>query len=156
MAKKPAINKPQINISKKKIKPAGRGERKPVFESLFGDPPAEPTPDPLTDLEYSGDISADGQAEAEAILEAIKREKALRRDAYRLLVDSEFWFAVCFQSREQKEEFLRLIGWGDLGDKYLNGLAIAERLDLPIEPINLPMKPTRAMPKLLRKTPIIK
>lgn len=156
MAQKPTINKPQIKLNKAKIKPAGKGERKPVFGSLFGDLPAEATPDPLQDLEYTGDIEADGEAEAEAILEAIKREKALRRDAYRLLVDSEFWFALCFQSREQKEEFLRLIGWEDLGDKYLNGLEVAERLGLPIEPINLPMKPTRAMPKLLRKTPIIK
>lgn len=156
MAKKPTINKPQIKLNKTKIKPAGKGERKPVFESLFGDPPAELTPDPLAELEYSGDIERDGEAEANAILEAIKREKALRRDAYRLLVDSEYFLVICFQSREQKEEYLRLKGWDDLGDKYLNGLAIADREGLAIEPINLPAKPTRAMPKLLRRTPIIK
>lgn len=153
---KPKINKPKITLNKQKIKLAGKGERKPVFESLFGDPPADVAPDPLQGLEYTGDIEADGEAEANAILEAIKREKQLRRDQYRLLVDTEYFFVVCFQSREQKEEYLRLKGWLDLGDKYLNGLAIAEREGLPLEPINLPAKPTRAMPKLLRKTPIIK
>lgn len=40
--------------------------------------------------------------------------------------------AICFQSREQKEEFLRLAGWLQLGDKYLDGLEVAEKMGMQI------------------------
>lgn len=47
--------------------------------------------------------------------------------------DSEFWFAVCFQSREQKEAFLAALGWAEFGDKYLSGRKCAKKqgVDLP-------------------------
>jgi hypothetical protein len=46
--------------------------------------------------------------------------------------DSEYWVAICFQTREQKEEFLRKLSLLDLGDKYLDGLAVARALKVKI------------------------
>lgn len=48
-------------------------------------------------------------------------------------VDSEYWFCVCFQTRAQKDEFLEKMGWVDLGDKYLDGLEVAQRQKMKIE-----------------------
>ncbi len=55
-------------------------------------------------------------------------------------VDSEYWVAVCFQSREQKEEFLRLAGWLQFGDKYLDGLEIAEHMKIKIGHLTPPVR----------------
>ena len=41
--------------------------------------------------------------------------------------DTEYWVALCFQTREQKEQFLHLMGWFELGDKFIDGMQAAER-----------------------------
>lgn len=61
-----------------------------------------------------------------------ERNKASKKD-FEQRTDSEYWFCVCFQSREEKEELLRLLGWSDLGDKYLDGLKVAEREGINLE-----------------------
>ncbi len=78
------------------------------------------------------------------ILTAFK-ERAQDENA-RLLdaTDSEFWFAVCFQTREQKEEFLKKMGLLDIGDKYLDGLKVAAKLGIKLES---PVPPARKIVK---------
>jgi hypothetical protein len=72
------------------------------------------------------------EAESEALGEvnqALTRfKKSAQREKQRFAdaTDSEYWVALCFQTREQKEEFLRKIGWQHLGDQYLNGMLCAE------------------------------
>lgn len=134
-----------------KITGVGRNQVKPKFETLFDND----TLDPLKNLNYTGDIETDAENEVSEILAAIKQEKQERRDQYRLLVDSEFWLCICFQSREQKDQFLDMAGWQRLGDKYLDGLKVAELMEMPLEPIMLPKKTVREAPVLLRKTPTI-
>jgi hypothetical protein len=131
--------------------------QKPVFDSLLGAYPAERTPDPLAELREIATVTIEDDAtdEVSAIAQAIADEKILRRDAYRTMVDPEFWFAVCFQNREQKEAFLKAVGWFAHGDKYLDGLWVARKLGIQIEPILLEAKPIRAAPKLLRDTEVI-
>jgi len=58
-------------------------------------------------------------------------------------VDSEYWFAVCFQSREQKEEFLRLAKIEGLGDKYLDGLEVAKKMGIRISHLTPPIHKRR-------------
>jgi len=58
-----------------------------------------------------------------------KREQRRYEDA----TDSEFWFAVCFHTREDKEAFLREHGVADLGDKYIDGYKLSEALLRPKE-----------------------
>ena len=43
---------------------------------------------------------------------------------FRDMCDTEYWFAVCFSSREQKDEFLEKIGL-DTSGKYIDGKALA-------------------------------
>lgn len=51
---------------------------------------------------------------------------------FEIVNDSEYWIAVCFETRQQKEEFLALHGLSDLGDKYIDGLAASRRLGKPL------------------------
>ncbi|WP_058622881.1 hypothetical protein [Microbacterium testaceum] len=55
-------------------------------------------------------------------------------DHFKRATDSEYWVAVCFKSREEKERFLESAGLTDLSDKYLDGRAVANRLDVSLEP----------------------
>jgi hypothetical protein len=136
------------------LKPSVMLKRKggdlPKFDSLFGAYPAEGIPDPLADLPIADDPDESVGNEVSAALQAIRDEKAQRRDAYRTIVDTEYWFCVCFQNRAQKDEFLRLAGWIDHGDKYLDGLEIARRMGIKIEPIKLTIKEPPKSPVMLR------
>ena len=48
-------------------------------------------------------------------------------------MDTEFFFCVAFQNREQKEEFLKQTNLIQHGDKYLNGLKVAETLGVKLK-----------------------
>ena len=58
-----------------------------------------------------------------------------KKESKRLVdaTDSEYWFCVSFQTREQCEAFLKTMRWEHLGNKYLNGYDVAaqEGFDLP-------------------------
>lgn len=81
---------------------------------------------------YTDDIEADAKAEIGVMSEALKSFKGYiaetnqrKEDA----TDSEFWCALVFETREQKEEALRVLGVGRLdGDKYIDGAKFAERI----------------------------
>ncbi len=93
-----------------------------------------PADDPLAALEYTGDLQTDAKAEVEAVVTGFaERAKAenLRRIA---ATDSEYWVCLCFQSREQVQEFLRATAWGSPDAKYLDGCAIAGKLKVPLPP----------------------
>lgn len=147
--------KPAIGGGKPKLNSVKIGEQRPVFESLFGAFPAEPTPNPLDAIEIEGTPEERADAEVEAARQHFFDEKHKRRDQYRTQLDHEFWVAICFQNRAQKEKFLSLLGLTDLGDKYIDGLKVAERLNVPIEPENLQIKDLRPAPKLLRDDALI-
>ena len=73
---------------------------------------------------------------AEEVGQVLKGFRArAKQDDKRLMdaVDSEYWIAVCFQTREQKEEFLSKAGWAELGDKYLDGMAVARAMKIKLE-----------------------
>jgi len=57
-------------------------------------------------------------------------------------VDSEYWCCICFQTREQKEAWLKATGLAAIGDKYLDGKRVAAkmRVILPSVPKSQPIK----------------
>lgn len=61
-------------------------------------------------------------------MDRMKKEAARKNDA----VDTEHWIAICFQTRVQKEQFLRALGWIDLGDKYLDGRELAAQMGIAL------------------------
>jgi len=132
--------------AQKRGRQSKRGYAPPNFGSLFDETGME---NPLEDIEYTGDIEADSRQEQSAALRHVIAHKKSMREQWRVTVDTEFWFAVCFQSREQKETFLQKAGLSELGDKYLDGLRLAEKFGIMIEEIALearrPDKPPRGL-----------
>lgn len=147
---KPKIERPIIERPKivrpviERPKMAPRGMMWPEFDTLF-EPDDE---NPLDDLPDSGDIEENVDAELAVTLDTLLTNKKGKNEAYRIANDDEFWLAICFQSEEQKFQFLELSGWIALGDKYIDGLKVAQRLTLAVEPIAMP-KPK--MTRILRK-----
>lgn len=81
---------------------------------------------------------------AEEISEALKAFRDAAAAADRRFMDntdSEYWFCVGFQNRAQKEEFLKKLGLFDHGDKYLDGVYVAQKLGITLE------TPTPQMPR---------
>lgn len=91
------------------------------------------TPDPWRDVQYTGDRAVDAKAEMSATLKAFAARAKEEKQRFRDATDSEYWFCVCFQTRAQKEAFLKAMKWLAHGDKYLDGTAVAERegIELP-------------------------
>lgn len=80
-------------------------------------------------LNFADDTKQELNELQQAFKNAADRENTRFWDA----VDSEFWFAICFQTREQKEEFLQALKLLDLGDKYLDGMKVAKRLQITLK-----------------------
>ncbi len=144
------IERQQLDLNSKGSKRINRvrpGEVAPDFDSLF-DPAG--IRNPLAKLQDTGDMTENAEQEISAALAAIKAEKKQRRDQYRVLTDPNFYLVVCFQSTDQKDEFLEKSGWAAEGTKYLDGLELAGQLGVDVQPINLPRKSVRPAPKALR------
>ncbi|GAB3873816.1 hypothetical protein GCM10029964_014710 [Kibdelosporangium lantanae] len=93
---------------------------------------ADPEPDPLAEVDYTGDLEADSRAELDELHRGFRERAAKEDERFRLATDSEFWFCVCFKSREDKDAFLAAAGLVVIGDKYLDGYATARTLNVPM------------------------
>lgn len=103
------------------------GDLTDLFQSVAG-----PTVDPLADVEYTGDLEVDAAAELVALQTAFVNRRQQEDKRFRDATDSEYWFAVCFRNRADKEKFLAAIGNLD-SDKYLDGRELARRLNIEME-----------------------
>jgi hypothetical protein len=79
-----------------------------------------------------GTFAARAEQEMSALEAGIKKRKKAERDRFQAATDSEYWFAVCFQSRAEKETFLRAAGLWEHGDKYLDGRVVADTLGIDV------------------------
>lgn len=109
----------QITI--KKIGQMGAGAPQPTEESIvkYGDKP---------------NIIADTNAEVQALKTLLKGGSAQEKDKRAKNVDSGFWFAAYFQTREQKEAFFKKIGIKLEGGQYVNGFDLCKALGIDIKP----------------------
>lgn len=115
-------------------------------------PLSDPVDDPFANIDYStGNIEEQSTKEASALLSSFKQRAQQEEARFTLATDSEFWFAIGFQSRDQKEAFLQAMEWLEHGDKYLNGLDVAEQMGIEIEPIQLPDPTKRRVDRKLRR-----
>lgn len=109
-------------------------------------------PDPLAGVPYTGNAEADSAAEMAALQSGFAARARQEAARFQAATDSEYWCCLCFQSREQKEAFLRCMGWAELGDKYLDGLEIASRQGISLPSSEqlrfVPAKPDKALTEL--------
>lgn len=79
------------------------------------------------------DLEAVAAQEVSDVLRAFKNRAKNEDGRFVDATDSEYWFCVCFQTREQKDEFLKKLGLWEIGDKYLDGMRVADVLGVKLE-----------------------
>lgn len=81
------------------------------------------TPDPLAGVDYASckGVGEESTAEVSALLTAFKARQKQEQKRFQDATDSEYWFAVCFKNRAEKDEFLKKYNLAALGNKYLDG-----------------------------------
>ena len=127
-----------------------RGTQWPKFETLF-----DPNDDPLAGLDLGDDQEENAVQIMGRVEGAFIEDEHEKLDAYRTMIDQDFYFIVCFQSSDQKYDFLSKAGLDVLGDLYIDGLKVAKRLGVDIPPIPLQTKEPKRMPRPLRDIQII-
>lgn len=92
-------------------------------------------PDPLANVDYTGNVGVDAARELTALQEGMKARAKAERKRHAAAVDTEFWFAVYFADREEKENFLKAAGVvvAMMGDKYIDGRKLAQVLKIEYE-----------------------
>ena len=95
------------------------------------------TTDLLKHLKGGKNIEEETAEETSEVLKQFNKRHHDEQDRMKYVLDSEYWFCVCFQSRDQKERFLAAMDWAKHGDKYLDGTELAKqnKIELPNTPI---------------------
>ena len=88
---------------------------------------------PLDDVVFVNNFEKDAKAELNQAQKAFHQRAEDERKRFELATDTEYWFCVCFQTREQKDEFLRKSGLTAQGDKYLDGLKVAKKFGVKMD-----------------------
>lgn len=90
---------------------------------------SDPTPDPLENVEYTDNLEEDSARELTALEQAYRQRAKNETKRFYDATDSEFWFAVSFQNREEKEKFLQAVGL-KINTKYITGDMLADALGI--------------------------
>lgn len=104
------------------------------------DAPDGPNPDdPIGELDYES-MSNEQVAtkETSLVLQAFIARSKAEQARFLLATDSEYWVGLCFQTREQKEHFLREAKLLQAGDKYIDGALLAKRMGIALPPAAVP------------------
>lgn len=88
--------------------------------------------------EYTGNPEVDSKADLDAVKEGFRKRAKNEAERFALVTDSGYWFCMCFQSREQSNAFLKALDLLDIGDLYLDGVEVAERLGIELPEANVP------------------
>lgn len=97
--------------------------------------------------EQTGNPELDSSADLDAVQQGFRNRAKQESDRFALATDSEYWAAICFQTREQKEAFLSALKLLEFGDKYLDGRLVAERLGVKLPESQVPYKPEPKLDK---------
>lgn len=124
-----------MKISSLKLPKLGGAKKPGAGFARTVEPFGKPLPDPLKGVPVTGDAEVDSKTELTALQKGFRDRNAAERERFERATDSEHWFAVTFESREQKEAFLTAIGMIQAGDKYLDGRELARvlKVELPAE-----------------------
>lgn len=115
----------------------------------------EPEPGPLDDIEgESMEENAELTLEMAKAILVNKTQREGQQKAIELANETEYWFAVYFQTVEQKNAFLTGIKYtGEkVGDKYIDGQDLAKHLGVELPPRPAPYKVGRLDKKLAALT----
>jgi hypothetical protein len=111
--------------------------REPLLEDFA------PARDPLVNLPDTGSVQKTALVELEAVQTAFYERRNSEKHRSITQFDTEYWFAVIFEDRDQKEHFLQALGIIQHGDKYVDGRILAECLsiELPASDVRYDLRP---------------
>lgn len=89
----------------------------------------------------TGNPEVDSKADLDEVQASFRERIKTENSRFQNTTDSEYWFAMCFQSREQKDAFLRAMNLFLIGDKYLDGVEVAKQLGIDIPDANIKYLP---------------
>lgn len=108
------------------------------LDTLDGDVGHNPD-DPIADLDTSGMTNEEATTkETSAVLAAFIARSKAEQARFAIVTDSEYWVGLCFQTREQKDHFLREAKLLQAGDKYIDGALLAKRMGITLPPADVP------------------
>lgn len=90
--------------------------------------------------EITGNPEVDSRADLDAVQKGFRDRIKNENNRFELSTDSEYWFAACFQTREQKEAFLKALDLLVHGDKYIDGRLLAEKLGIELPAADVPYR----------------
>ncbi len=95
--------------------------------------------DPIGEIDYDNLTNEEvAVQETSAVLAAFKARAKAEQERFALATDSEYWVAVCFQTREQKEAWLEATQLLKHGDKYIDGALVAKVMGIELPPASVP------------------
>lgn len=89
----------------------------------------------------TGNPEIDSKADLDEVQASFRKRIKMENARFQNTTDSEYWFAMCFQTREQKEAFLKAMDLFLIGDKYLDGVEVAKKLGIDIPPASVKYLP---------------
>lgn len=96
-------------------------------------------PDPIGPFDYENATNEQAvQHEVSETLKAFKARAEKEQARFELATDSEYWVALCFQTRAQKEAFLEGVQLLAAGDKYIDGRLLAKRMGIVLPAADVP------------------
>ncbi|MDK4247777.1 hypothetical protein QPX34_07025 [Corynebacterium accolens] len=94
-----------------------------------------PEDDPLKDTKYTGYLDEDLAEQLSELQKGFKDRTKKENERRKRAMDGSYWFAVCFETYEQKKAFLNAMKLFPkvYGDLYIDGKKWArqENIDLP-------------------------
>ena len=117
---------------------------------LFGTKASKGLFDTTTDAEAKADTRTAEKAARDDVNAAFADIHAARKQQQQRMKDAgdtEFWFAMHFQNRAQKEQFLELLKLLPLGDKYIDGWEAAKVLGVKLDRVTQPYNKVGAIDK---------
>ena len=90
-----------------------------------------PSESPLG-VKLTGNAETDSKAELSAVLFGFKQRAKEEAKRFEEATDSEFWVALCFGNRDEKLQFLEIIGALPIGTKYVDGRKLAAAMGIKL------------------------
>ena len=110
-----------------------------------------PAPDPLADLETSGDIEADTDAQLGAIETGFRARMKAEAERFAGATSTDYYCALVFQNGDQLQAFLSKAGIGKPGARFVDGVELAAALGIDIPACDTPRRPIKAPDARLMK-----
>ena len=92
----------------------------------------------MDNVEFTGNPEIDSKLELDEVKKGFRERAKDEGNRFTLATDTEYWACICFQTREQKDAFLKALQLFELGDKYLDGQEVAEVLGVKLPKADVP------------------